>query len=165
MVLDERLLRAARDSAAQLAEAERKTLLARAEHHTAVRRLHLAGGSLREIAAALAISHQRVQQIVDRAGGSWWQRIWRTRAQRDAVCSFCARPPAEVRKLVRGPDVFICDRCVAEAERALAGRASKLGSGARACSFCGKRSKAVARSADAGVCGDCLEQCRRFVGA
>ena len=28
-------------------------------------------------------------------------------------CSFCRRPEAEVAKLVAGPRVYICDRCVA----------------------------------------------------
>ena len=33
------------------------------------------------------------------------------------VCSFCGKSAAEVSKLVAGPKVFICDRCVAEASR------------------------------------------------
>src|SRR5688572_7500566 len=109
MTLEDDFLQRARATAADLAEAERALLLARAEHHAAVRRLHLAGGSLREIAQALGISHQRVQQIVDGAGGSWWRRVWRTRRPKvDAVCSFCGRPPSEVKKLVAGPEVYIC---------------------------------------------------------
>src|SRR5262245_47985494 len=105
MVLDEQLLHRARDEGRRLADAERQAQLTRADYHTAVRRLHLAGGSLREIAQALGLSHQRVQQIVDGAGGSWWQRVWRTRnQQRDAVCTYCRRPPSEVDKLIAGPD-------------------------------------------------------------
>ena len=30
----------------------------------------------------------------------------------DRRCAFCGRPRQEVRKLVAGPNVFICDRCV-----------------------------------------------------
>ena len=30
-----------------------------------------------------------------------------------AVCSFCLKPQTEVRRLVAGPGVFICDGCVA----------------------------------------------------
>jgi hypothetical protein len=120
MTLDSELLEKANAAGSQLAESERKTLLARAEYHTAIRRLHLAGASLREIAQALALSHQRVQQIVNQAGGSWWQRVWRTRSRkRDAVCTYCGNPPSEVAKLIAGPDVFICDRCVTAAERTL----------------------------------------------
>ena len=79
MVLDRDLLARATAAGNELAEAERKALLSRAEYHTAIRRLHLGGGSFREIAQALALSHQRVQQIVNEAGGSWWSRVWRMR--------------------------------------------------------------------------------------
>src|SRR5262249_27605799 len=134
MTLDSQLLDKARAAGAALGESERQALLARAEYHTAIRRLHLGGASLREIAQAVALSHQRVQQIGDGAGGTWWQRVWRTRtARRDAVCTACGRPPSEVGKLIAGPNVFICDACVAAAEkgRPSARRAS--------CSFCGKK--------------------------
>src|SRR5437867_521401 len=114
MTVEAELLKRAQRAGADLGEAERKTLLARADYHAAIRRLHLAGASLRELADALSLCHQRVQQIVDRAGGSWWQRVWRTRnAKRDAVCTYCGKPPSEVAKLIAGPDVFICDACVA----------------------------------------------------
>ena len=33
------------------------------------------------------------------------------------ACSFCGKSAAEVSKLVAGPKVFICDACVAEANR------------------------------------------------
>jgi ATP-dependent Clp protease ATP-binding subunit ClpX len=35
-------------------------------------------------------------------------------------CSFCGRPDAEVAKLVAGPRVYICDRCVETAARIMA---------------------------------------------
>ena len=73
------LLVRARAEGARLAAAEREALVARADYHAAVRRLHLAGASFREIADALGLSHQRVQQIVSTAGGSWWRRTWRRR--------------------------------------------------------------------------------------
>src|ERR1044071_283775 len=104
MTLNPDLLARARRTGADVAEADREALLARAEYHTAIRRLHLAGASLREIAAALSLSHQRIQQIVDSAGGTGWRRAWRTRgAPPDAVCTWCQRPPSEVDKLVAGP--------------------------------------------------------------
>jgi hypothetical protein len=34
-------------------------------------------------------------------------------------CSFCGKSVHEVRKLVMGPSVFICDECVAEAQKLL----------------------------------------------
>jgi len=33
------------------------------------------------------------------------------------ACSFCGKSAAEVSKLVAGPRVYICERCVAEAQR------------------------------------------------
>src|SRR6476646_2731697 len=172
MTLDGPLLAKARDEAARLAEAERQVLLTRADYHTAVRRLHLAGASLREVAEALGLSPQRVQQMVGLAGGTWWQRAWAARSRRrDAVCTFCERPPSEVDKLIAGPDVFICDACVALAEKALA---TKRQSGAfgpaksplARCSFCRKRHTAtreVIAAAEAMVCGDCLSVCQQIL--
>jgi len=172
MTLDGPLLAKARDEAARLAEAEHQVLLTRADYHTAVRRLHLAGASLREVAEALGLSHQRVQQMVGLAGGTWWQRAWAARSRRrDAVCTFCERPPSEVDKLIAGPNVFICDACVTLAERALAtkrpaGRLAPAKSGLARCSFCRKRGaggRIVIAAPDANVCADCLTVCRQIL--
>jgi hypothetical protein len=171
MTLESELLKQAQSAGTQLAELERQALLARADYHTAIRRLHLAGGSLREIAHALALSHQRVQQIVDEAGGSWWRRVWRTRnVKRDAVCTYCGHPPSEVAKLIAGPDVFICDACMVAAEHTLSGRrrgtaAFALGGPRRRarCAFCGKGAQALAVTPQANVCGDCLRLCREIL--
>lgn len=176
MVLDPDLLDRARTTATGSADAERQALLARAEYHTAVRRLHLAGGSLREIAQALAMSHQRVQQIVSGAGGSWWRRVWRTRTVRaDAVCTWCGRPPSEVAKLIAGPHVYICDRCLQRAELAVEGRAASAPFARPAkrpvvarCAFCGRRStggRSVVTAEAGNVCTDCLRVCREIVDA
>ena len=70
MVIDENLLQQAKAAGGRLADAEREALLSRADYHTAIRRRHLGGASLREIAPALSLSHQRVQQVVSAAGGS-----------------------------------------------------------------------------------------------
>ncbi len=167
-------LKKAEAAAAALREAERHADLARAEYHTAIRRLHLAGGSLREIAAALRLSHQRVQQIVEEAGGTWWQRIWRTRQpKRDTVCTFCGRPPSEVSRLIAGPNVYICNACTADAGHVLSQHVSggsglilaKRGSRDR-CSFCGKRQQATRRVVSnrrAGVCTECLSLCEQIL--
>src|SRR5438552_12262204 len=94
--------------------------MARAEYHAIVRRMHLAGASVREIAQALELSHQRVQQMVAGAGGSWWHRVWQSRnARRNLICTFCRRPDHQVAKLIAGPRVFICDACIALAEQRL----------------------------------------------
>src|SRR5260221_7931635 len=107
MVIDDAQLKKARTAGERMAEAERQAVVARADYHTAIRRLHLGRASFRELASELGLSHQRVQQIVGGAGGSWWQRVWRTRVvYRDAVCTFCERPPSEVEKLLAGPNVY-----------------------------------------------------------
>ena len=168
VTLNQELLNTARKTGADVAEAERQALLTRAEYHTAVRRLHLAGASLREIAEALSLSHQRVHQIVEGSGGSWWRKAWRTRSTtRDAVCTWCSRPPSEVEKLVAGPNIYICDRCVREAERAL--RKTEGGTTKprmSRCSFCrrfGGARRTVVTGRQASVCAECLQMCRDFM--
>ena len=68
MSLDANLLGQAEAAEARVIDAEHEAEVARADFHRAVRRLQLAGGSLREIAGALNLSHQRVHQIVEAAG-------------------------------------------------------------------------------------------------
>ena len=70
--MDENLLAAARQAQEQLVEADHAAEVAKAQFHRAVRRLHLSGASLRELAAALQLSHQRVHQIVRTAGATGW---------------------------------------------------------------------------------------------
>ena len=79
MTVNKQLLEKALAAGARLTDAERQVELARTEYHAMVRRMHLAGGSLRDIAHSLELSHQRVQQMVGNAGGSWWHRVWRSR--------------------------------------------------------------------------------------
>jgi hypothetical protein len=166
MTLDEEILRKAQLAASRVAEADKSAALARAEYNTIIRRIHLGGASLREIAGALGISHQRVQQIVDDAGGSWWQR--RTR---DMVCTFCSRPPSEVSKLISGPNVFVCDGCVSLAEKALSqtspgGSLALAGGGKASCSFCGKRranDRPMVIGPSSNVCHACVVLCRQIL--
>jgi hypothetical protein len=172
VVLDEELIKKAKMAGVQMTEAEREAQKAQADYHTMIRRAHLAGGSLREIAQALGVSHQRVQQIVQSAGGTWWGRVWKSRnAKRDMICTFCRRPPSEVAKLLAGPNVYICDACVQSAEAAIRSAAKKSGftlapkaSKAR-CSFCGKKSpeRQVVTTASANVCAECLAISRQIL--
>jgi hypothetical protein len=171
-MLDPRLYEQARAAAAELSEAERQVLLVRTDYHTAIRRLHLGGGSLREIAEALSLSHQRVQQIVEGAGGSWWSRVWRTRTVTgDLVCTWCDRPQSEVSKLIAGPNVFICESCIEAAEHAMRGAPGiglkRTTAGAKGrCAFCRKRSsqkRSVVIGPAADVCEECLRVCREIL--
>ena len=174
MAIVQDLLDKARAAGVDLVEAERRVLTTRADYHSAIRRLHLAGAPLREIAEALSLSHQRVQQIVTASGGSWWRRAWRTRrTQADAICTWCDRPPSEVAKLVAGPDVYICDACVTAAGRVergpgKAGGALKLAKtrSRERCTFCQKRSsdtRSLVTGPAAHICSECLRLCREIM--
>lgn len=176
MTIQEVLLKKARAAGARLADAERQVQLARTEYHAIVRRIHLAGGSLREMAQALELSHQRVQQMVDGAGGSWWQRVWRSRnARGNLSCTFCGRPQNQVARLIAGPKVFICDLCVAVAERSMTGSSIPAGQGVFAlagegvkarCSFCAKRrttDRPLLTGSAGNICGECITVCRQIL--
>jgi hypothetical protein len=64
MALDDAILAEAQAARETVLELERQQEHARGDYHHQIRRLHAAGGSLREIADALGLSHQRVHQIV-----------------------------------------------------------------------------------------------------
>jgi len=165
------LLAEARQAQERLIDAERDVDVARAEFHRVVRRLHLHGSSLRELAADLGLSYQRVHQIVEEAGGSRrWIRIrdggrtgnrqtgeHRTHGPR-LSCTFCGKPQNQVRKLIAGTGVFICGGCVTLARHVIAdGSTVTTERGpihvvpeqqARAqCNFCGKQRYQVAAQA------------------
>ena len=164
--------------------------MARAEFYRAVRRLHLHGSSLRELAAGLGLSHQRVHQIVEEAGGSRrWVRIRDKQARpRDHLleCTFCGKAQDQVRKLIAGPGAYICEGCVdlavdvitsGHAARTALGAVNNVPeeqSGVR-CNFCGKDRSQVERvaimpevtvertSASAAICSECLVLCGEII--
>ena len=182
MPLDAGLLSKALTAEAHLIDAEHNAEVARADFHQAVRRLQLAGGSLREIADALGLSHQRVHQIVEAAGGS---RGWRKRRVGDGKlqhCSFCGRDQKHVKTLIAGPGVCICNHCIPLAGEVLAsGHAADTPAATirlvreeareQRCSFCGKRryqvpamaSAATAPGQAARICDECLRLCHEIV--
>jgi ClpX C4-type zinc finger len=170
------LLAEARQAQERLIDAERDVEVARADFHRAVRRLHLHGSSLRELAAGLGLSHQRVHQIVEEAGGSRrWIRIrdggqsqgqghsrGRTHQQQPS-CTFCGKPQNKVRKLIAGPGVFICGGCVTLARHVITDAVTVTtergpisvvpGQQPRArCNFCGKQRDQVAAQAGIPLC-------------
>jgi len=186
--MDDKLLAEARQARERLIDAERDLEVARAEFHRAVRRLHLNGSSLRELAASLGLSHQRVHQIVEEAGGSRrWIRAKGGGGRRDdllLVCSFCGKSQGQVRKLIAGPGVYICDGCVGlaegvisseEAARTEYGRVTACPEQAQRmlCSFCGKIRGQVTgmalappgpqRKIPAAICQECLDLCDEII--
>ncbi len=112
MAIDAELLEQARAAEERVIDAEHNAEVARADFHRAIRRLQLAGASLREIAVALGLSHQRVHQIVEAAGGSRRWRKGRGDAGDPRCCSFCGRAQRKVKKLVAGPGAYICELCI-----------------------------------------------------
>jgi hypothetical protein len=187
MTLDETVLQQAREARDRLIRFEHEAELARVSYQHAIRRLHAAGGSLREIADALGLSYQRVHQIVDVASG---KGAVKPAARHPTACSFCGRSREEAGSCVAGPNVGICDACVDLAQEALDTGAAAIGTLTRLvslglsdprarCSFCGKRrdqaagmaetpdrlvaSKYSRRRSPPRVCGECLELCGEII--
>ena len=153
MSLDEHVLVDVEAARTRLEVLEDQAYEARAAFHQAIRRLHAAGGSMREIATALGMSHQRVHQIIGTDGiveveasavtevsslpvpGAVATRppagapaasapVVAATTVEDA-CSFCGAPRRELDKLLAGPGpVFICGGCVALAAAVVAEEAT-----------------------------------------
>jgi len=68
MTLDPEILTTARAARVRMVDAQHELEHSRSDFHHAVGRLHAAGASMREIAAELDLSHQRVHQIVSGEG-------------------------------------------------------------------------------------------------
>jgi ClpX C4-type zinc finger len=202
-MLNEQLLREAQRSRDRLLGLQHEAEQAQVAYQHVIRRLHAAGGSMREIAEALGLSFQRVHQIVDVSTGKGAvkpRRVTRPggngepSANAGLTCAFCGAAGSEVRKLIAGPGVFICDRCLDlahEVDAAGQRRANDLtmlvplglAEAKARCSFCGRqrsqtdamvhapRRPAVGRHAeqtrDAGVriCRDCLSLCEEILAS
>ena len=190
MGLDPELVREAEAARERLLESQHAAERARVDYHHAIRRLHAAGGSLREIAEVLRLSHQRVHQIIDEAAEPtrrWWRRRgpgWQGPA---GPCSFCGRSREECAKLIAGPGVFICERCVAHAsglavgaqveDRAEAPMLLEASGSEVRCGFCGKQARQVRHLVASGlasapggkfgqgtrICDECLVLCEEIL--
>lgn len=93
------------------------------------------------------------------------------------TCSFCGADQATARKIVAGPAVYVCDRCVDLALRALADGTAQDDGRTRLevvaaddpsrCQFCGKAGRPLARRAgtgdDARICDECLALCTEII--
>jgi ATP-dependent protease Clp ATPase subunit len=90
-------------------------------------------------------------------------------------CSFCGQGQTQVKVLIAGPGVFICDVCIDRVDKVLAvtgwtattpiALIQQVNDEARIerCSFCGKRRHRVCAMASAGdtrICDECLRQCQ-----
>jgi ClpA/ClpB-like protein len=104
MTLDEQILAEAREVRQHLVDLESQTAHARVDYHHAIKKLHAEGGSLREIAEALDLSHQRVHQIVEGPAGPpggppWGGRRWKHRRHGNRRF-FIARFDDDARELI-----------------------------------------------------------------
>lgn len=182
--MDLKALAGARQAQDRLIEAEQHAAASRADFHRAVHRLVVGGSSPRDIAAALGLSEQQLDEAV-RVGGSGGGN--RGQAPKPALaCTFCGRSQREVRKLIAGPGVYICDECVGLARRVVSSRgatATQPGrirpvleqDGGTRCHFCGKRRDEVAGMAampaesgatlagPAATCVECLSLCNEIL--
>jgi hypothetical protein len=193
MSLDEHVLVDVEAARTRLEVLEDQAYEARAAFHQAIRRLHAAGASLREIATALGMSHQRVHQIIGTDGiveveASAVTEVSSLPVAREGVsapavatttaedaCSFCGAPRRELDKLLAGPGpVFICDSCVRRAADVVAGGGS---AGTlrhvpveddATCSFCGNGSAiggTMAEQTDGHprICSTCTATCQKLL--
>jgi hypothetical protein len=150
VALDRELIRQARQARDRAFDLQYEADQAQVGYQHAIRRLHGAGASLREIAEALGLSYQRVHQIVDPGSGKGAVK----ECQTDRACSFCGAAQRQIRRLVAGPGVFICERCVDLADEVVAEDEMRSNRWTRLaperepearCSFCGKRRQDVTR--------------------
>jgi ClpX C4-type zinc finger len=155
MGLDPDLIGQAETAWARFLESQHAAEVAKADYHHVIRRLHASGGSLREIAEVLHLSHQRVHQIIDKPTESsrpWWRR--RRRAGLPlGPCSFCGRSHEECMQLIAGPGLYICNYCVTQAtalaagtavqDRAVAQMVLEPSRSKASCRFCGKQARKV----------------------
>lgn len=167
MVLDRALLKDCETAREELREAEESLIAARREFERSVRRIYCEGGSTREIAQALGLSHQRVHQLIGAEPQSWWQRVLGFTVEPARGCSFCDRSAKQAAKLVAGPNVHICDRCIAAANSLMAQENKEQSApfqrlpetSLKRCSFCGTRKRGLARLTAHGhqICSACAK--------
>jgi ClpX C4-type zinc finger len=183
--MDQKALAGARQAQERLIAAEQHAEACRADFHRVVRRLVAGGSSPRDIAAALGLSDQLLDEAIGAVGGS----TGGLRGQAPEMvlaCTFCGRSQREVRKLIAGPGVYICDGCVELAGRVVGSGSAdgtKLGrvhpvlqqDGGTRCRFCGKRRDEVAgmaaMAAESGrtsagpatICAECLSLCYEII--
>jgi hypothetical protein len=131
-----------------------------------------------EIAEELGLSHQRVHQIVEATGGSRSWRGGRAGSGELLSCSFCGKNQKQVKKLIAGPNVYICDRCIDRVHTVLAAPGNTASTPIATirqasdqardgwCSFCRKdrhQVEAMAAAGNARICNGCLDLCAEII--
>lgn len=80
-------------------------------------------------------------------------------------CSFCGKSQDEVKKLIAGPNVYICGEC-ATAFASLSKNAALVEARSESCSFCGKQARkvdVVLGRKQARICNECLDICQEII--
>lgn len=186
MPLDEALVKAALVAKVRCRKVELQLADAKNEFSQSVRLMHNSGASLRDIAQVLGLSHQRVHQLVGSGGSGAWGRLgWGGKrgmtSHSSWFCSFCSAAQSDTNKLVAGPGVWICERCIASATPIATKRAPNLEDSNRFrlaapsdhdlhCNFCGRKLRRVASLVSGGsptrnICLDCLGLCNEVIDA
>ena len=183
--MDQKELAAARQAQERLIDAEQHAEASRADFHRAVHRLVAGGSSPGDIAAALGLTDQQLDEVVRAIGGSGGGDRGQA-PETTLACTFCGRSQREVRKLIAGPGVYICDGCVELAGRVVSSGSAagtRLGrvhpvlerDGGTRCRFCDKRRDEVtgmaAMPAESGgtsagpaaICAECLSLCNEII--
>ena len=176
-MMNQELLSEALEAGKSISTAERNLEQATEKYCQCIRRLHLSGSSVREIAQAVNLSHQRVHQLVSNASSGWRDFLRaipkRTATEKLMNCGFCGADKDSVEALIAGPGVYICDDCTKVIEQVLINRTSiepnfqalERTSKLR-CSFCSKRSgrdRKVVAGVDAQICHECIEICKKLL--
>jgi ClpX C4-type zinc finger len=183
--VDEKLLAEARQAQERLTQAQRAAETARAEFRGAVHHLVARGSRSEHVAAALGLSHEQLDELVQAAADGSGREDWAGDPGIYLACSFCGQSQREVRKLIAGPGCYICDACVALTEGVVrSGRAAATRLGPvqavpeqdelAQCSFCGKHRCLVTglaagpagpggASGPAAICIECLSLCNEII--
>src|SRR5665647_1592027 len=82
------------------------------------------------------------------------------------TCSFCGKAQKEVKKLIAGPTVYICDECIGLCNDIIAEEIENRDGASLTCSFCGKAQKEV-KKLIAGptvyICDECIGLCNDII--
>jgi ATP-dependent protease Clp ATPase subunit len=86
------------------------------------------------------------------------------RSRKPRVCSFCGTPQHQVQRLIAGPNVSICDACVARFRTSPEAPQEERG---LRCSFYGKKQRQVSFLAvgpqGISICNACLDLCQEIL--
>jgi H+/Cl- antiporter ClcA len=103
----------------------RRTVVAPTTPINLVTRVYDRSETISESYADISFVPSYILAAVGLVSGFWWvyrrDPARRLRAGNSLRCSFCNREEKDVKKLIAGPNVFICDECVETCREVIAG--------------------------------------------